>query len=316
MAYGVAMKWMLAIVAVLAGVVLARPLLAPPSDPTILFVGDIMLDRHVRGMMRVHGEDQPFACVSELLTSADYTVGNLEGPITPHPSTSEGSVVGGASNYTFTFSPAVAPLLARFGIDAVSLGNNHIGDQGSEGMAMTRQYLESAGVSHFGGVVGSEPVHHTTIKGHSFAFVAYNQFGGSTPEQIASLIKHEAIAHKVIVVAHWGDEYVAETESMKATARLFAESGATLIVGAHPHVVQGHEYITTTLVYYSLGNFIFDQYWEPAVSEGMALRVTFGASTTATTIPVRMTRDGRTCPVHDPLSHTLYPGMHGTHPLH
>ena len=265
----------------------------------ILFVGDMFFDRHIRQVAEAEGGDYVFSCVDPLLQSADFVIGNLEGPITSNASVSVGTVVGSANNYRFTFATTTAMLLARHSLKAVSLGNNHIENFGMSGLLQTHTYLDAAGVGYFGGVLGNEPVYRTDDGGIALSFVGYNQFGGSSPAHVALTILEERAAGRVVIVfAHWGTEYSTTTAQTRPIATLFAESGANAIIGSHPHVVGVHEYIGSTLVYYSLGNFIFDQYFSDAVMHGLAvaLHITGDGTVTATEYPTKLERDGRTCP--------------------
>lgn len=267
------------------------------QEATILFVGDMSFDRYLRQKAEQFGSEHLFSCIDPLLGEADVVVGNLEGPITDHASVSAGSVVGSPANFRFTFPPETAPLLHAHGIRIVNLGNNHIRDFGTDGIASTRAYLGAAGVASFGGIAGDEPPYRTELAGVPVSFVSYNQFGGGPAEAVAGTIAAERAAGRtVIVYTHWGEEYMPPTPRVRETARLFAESGASLVVGSHPHVIQERETISTTPVYYSLGNFIFDQYWNEEVSTGLVLRVTVSADgITVEEERVRMGRDGRTC---------------------
>lgn len=266
---------------------------------TFVFVGDLMFDRHIRKMARLNGEDHILSCVSLLLQNADITVGNLEGPITNNVSVSEGSIVGSSNNFQFTFPLSTAPLLRRHGFDVVSLGNNHIGDFGTEGAEQTRASLDAAGVAHFGGLTGNEPIHRASMYGTDLSFVAYNQFGGDAPTIVAERIQAEQAAGRtVIVFAHWGEEYVPPTPRVREIARSFVAAGAALVIGAHPHVIQESEIIDGVPVYYSLGNFVFDQYWNQEVSAGLLLQATFTPSEGSWEFKetrVRMLKNGKTC---------------------
>ncbi|MEI7720126.1 MAG: CapA family protein [bacterium] len=278
-----------------ASVVLTRQ----DKGANILFVGDMFFDRHIREVAGTMGGDYLFSCIDPLLQSADFVVGNLEGPITTNASVSLGSIVGSANNYRFTFSTSAAPLLLAHNIRAVSLGNNHIVNFGMDGLLQTHHYLDGAGVGYFGGVSGDEPVYHTEEGGSKFSFVGYNQFGGAPPAEVAlTILRERAAGRMVIVFAHWGTEYSTTTAQTKPIATLFAEAGASVIIGSHPHVVGLHEYIGNTLVYYSLGNFIFDQYFSQAVMHGLAvlLHIAPDGSVTATEHATELERDGRTCP--------------------
>lgn len=274
----------------------AVPIVTPPPSQAyrILFIGDMFFDRYIRKLATRHGDDHLFSCVDDLLKSADMVVGNLEGPITDNDSRSIGTVVGSPNNYVFTFPTTTAQLLARHNIRIVDLGNNHITNFGREGMLDTRKYLDAAGVGHFGGVGGDEPVYRRG----GLSFVSYNQFGGNSPELVATTIANEKTSGQtVIVFAHWGEEYVPSPGYLRGVAELFVQSGADAIFGAHPHVVIPAEWINGVPVYYSLGNFLFDQYFDMDVREGLAVLATIdGDSITTTDYPVTIYQDGRTCP--------------------
>ncbi len=270
-----------------------------PKEVTVIAVGDMMFDRYIRQVANKKGEEFLFSCIDPLLKKADLVIGNLEGPITTLPSTSMGTRVGSPENYYFTFPTTTAALLFRHNIKLVNIGNNHISNQGREGIASTKKYLSDAGVNYVGGLAGDNALHVENINGTNLAFVSYNQFKGDTAEVVAEIIKEEHATGKIVIVyAHFGDEYVDTPEYVKQTARLFAESGADIIIGSHPHVVLPHEMIGDTFVYYSLGNFIFDQYFEPRVMKGLALTIYItNEKIRIKEIPVVLGKDGRTCPV-------------------
>lgn len=263
----------------------------------ILFVGDMSFDRHIREVGDKHGSDFLFSCVDGLLGSVDFAVGNLEGPITEHESTSLGSKVGSPENFIFTFPPSTGELLARHHFKLVNIGNNHIDDFGFDGLHTTRGFLKEAGVDSFGGLQADEPIARIVVGKRTVSFISYNQFGGIGPEEVArKIIEEKSQDRTVIVYAHWGEEYTEPTQSVRSTARLFAESGADVIIGSHPHVVQEHEYIGKTLVYYSLGNFIFDQYWNEYVSRGLTLLMEISADQISVDeYPVQISYNGLTC---------------------
>jgi poly-gamma-glutamate synthesis protein (capsule biosynthesis protein) len=176
------------------------------------------------------------------------------------------------------------------------MGNNHITNFGEEGVASTREYLDKAGVAYFGGVHGDEPVYHTDT---NLSFVSYNQFGGNSPDEVAYIIQKEKEQGKtVIVYAHWGEEYTTTPSGIRDVAKLFAASGADVIIGSHPHVVMPYEHIGKTIVYYSLGNFIFDQYFSKDVRHGLAVELILkDGKITTKEYPLELELDGRTCPL-------------------
>lgn len=292
----------------LAALIAAAPAGAPGGiaffrdapKATALFVGDMFFDRHIRLMMERHGADHVFSCLDGFFDDADLVIGNLEGPVTDSPSVSVGTEPGSPDNFRFTFPPETAALLARHGIDVVNLGNNHLGNFGLAGVASTKHYLAEAGVDYFGGLSEEGMVYRTESGGVLLSFVSYNEFGGPDAQVVAERVAAErAAGHTVVVYAHWGEEYMEPPPRVRAAAELFAQAGALLIIGSHPHVVLGSERVGGALVYWSLGNFIFDQYWNEEVSRGLAVEVTFGEDGTLRTQehPVEMLRDGRTCPI-------------------
>lgn len=272
------------------------------SSVTILFVGDMMFDRSVRTTMDEKGDDFVFSCSAALLQSSDVTVGNLEGPITSAPSKSVGSAVGGPNNFTFTFDPAVARQLYRHNVRIVNIGNNHILNFGTDGVAETKEYLSKSHVDYFGAVAGKDTtVLSKEIHGVKVAFINYNQFGdpGGAAQALIQIRRARADGYLPIVYTHWGEEYQQKSSRYtQALAHLFVDAGAEIVVGSHPHVVQESEVYKGKTIYYSLGNFIFDQYWDEHVSRGLTISVTLTEKgvTAIQEIPVQLGRDRRTCP--------------------
>lgn len=285
---------------------------AEPKTATILFAGDMMFDRHIRRVAEVATGDFIFSCIAHVLLGEPFIVGNLEGPITRHASVSVGSTVGTPENTRFTFPPETALLLARHAITVVSLGNNHILDFGWSGVEETIDFLDAAGVAHFGAPNrdGEEStVHQADIGEIPFTFIAYNQFAHdgwrAEARRAEGAIRTARLLGRLpIVFAHWGDEYVEANDHQKEMAQLFVSSGAAAVIGAHPHIIQERAFLVAephhsraVPVYYSLGNFVFDQYFSDAVREGMLVRMTFSEEgfVSAEEILTQLTRDGRTC---------------------
>lgn len=275
----------------------AHTLTESDDSARLLFVGDMMFDRYIRKQAQLHGDDHILSCVDQLLQSVDMVVGNLEGPITTYDSVSLDSEIGSTNNFVFTFATTTASLLKRHNIEIVSLGNNHIGNFGWEGVHSTKEHLKNAGVDYFGGLSGVEPIHRTTQNGVLISFIAYNEFGGKKYLEVANDIRLEKEkGNTVIVYAHWGDEYVDSRDRLRPLAATFVESGADLVVGTHPHIVLPSEVIGGVPVYYSLGNFVFDQYWKPEVREGLALEVLITKDEVVVTEhSTILEREGKTC---------------------
>lgn len=267
------------------------------SSKKILFVGDMFFDRYIRTLSERYGEDHLLSCIDDLLMGVDVVVGNLEGPITNNTSVTKGTNDTMENHYTFTFPTTTATLLARHNITVVNLGNNHIGNFGHEGVSSTHAYLVDAGVAYFGGLRGNEPIY----RDKTWSYVSYNQFGGQSSGAVAERIKEEtAQGQHVIVYAHWGDEYVTTAGYLRDVAYEFIHAGARAVFGSHPHVVIPMEYIDGIPVYYSLGNFIFDQYFSSDVMTGQAVLATFiGDDISTETYTLALKPDGRVCGLQD-----------------
>jgi gamma-polyglutamate biosynthesis protein CapA len=246
------------------------------KQASIIFVGDLMFDRSIRQFAKVKGNDFIFERIHDYLTSADLVVANLEGPITLNPSVSIGTLPNQSGHFKFTFDPGLAETLFNQNIEMVNLGNNHILNFGDEGLAETQEYLSNSKVEYFGDV--GEKFHENrevSINSVSFIFVNYNQFVPGSLERTMGDIKKAKDQNKFIVVyTHWGTEYAKTANSeIKKIAHSFVDSGADLVMGTHPHVIQDKEAYNGKMIYYSLGNFIFDQYFSPETMEGLAVKV-------------------------------------------
>lgn len=243
----------------------------------ILFGGDLMFDRYIRVMMDRQGEDFPFSCIDNVLRDADLVVANLEGPVTGYASQSVGSEVGSPENFIFTFPTSTAKVLFRHNIRIVDLGNNHSMNLGRDGLDESKRWLTEAGVEHFGDAVEYRVARQSLHDVH-LAFVSYNEFGGSDALSTEQIQIARNDGYIPIVYAHWGEEYATSApERIKKLAREFVDAGAEIIVGSHPHVVQERELYRGKHIYYSLGNFIFDQYWNESVRRGLLVRAEFSS---------------------------------------
>ena len=252
-----------------------------PSRASIVFTGDVMLDRYIRTVARKIGYTSLLEDRGNILKEADAVVINLEGPITDNPSRSEGSAIGSRDNYYFTFEPKSIDFLLENAINIIHLGNNHIDNFGTEGISQTQDYLEKYSLEYFGAVhtLPEKIVLQKTLQGMQFSFVSYNQFSSISGDHIALVIKKEKeMSDFVVVYTHWGQEYkTISDQKQKDLAHNFIDAGADVIIGSHPHVIQEKEVYKGKTIYYSLGNFIFDQYFDASVKKGLVVRATFDA---------------------------------------
>jgi poly-gamma-glutamate capsule biosynthesis protein CapA/YwtB (metallophosphatase superfamily) len=278
-----------------------QPFHISQPQATVLFGGDMMFDRTIRTTIDQKGGDFIFSCIDATLQESDLVVANLEGPITATSSRSVGSEIGAPDNFTFTFPLSTAALLAAHHIGVVNLGNNHILNFGSDGVRSTESALTNAGVRYFGDPL-AQSVAAETVHGISFAFINYNEFEPSSTASttVAQIREARSSGEIPVVYTHWGIEYATTSpQYVHALAHEFVDAGAAIVIGSHPHVVEDDEEYNGVDIYYSLGNFIFDQYWNTGVSHGLMLQVTFGTSGVQSIkeIPVVLQRDRRTCPV-------------------
>ena len=253
----------------------APPLPTPTPDRlgrvTLNAVGDIMLERDLITLMDENGSIYPFASVAVLLGEADLTIGNMEGTFTERG-------VRADKFYAFRTPPRHAAGLTEAGIDIVSVGNNHAMDYGAEGLEDTLDALVAEGVLYSGAgsdeAAAREPA-LATVNGLTIAFLSYNAAatyeafpaGASTPgvarADVASIREDVSAALQdtdvVVVSLHAGAEYTdAPTAEQTMLARAAIDAGAALVLGHHPHVLQGWERYGDGYIFYSLGNFVFD----------------------------------------------------------
>ena len=257
---------------------------------TVDAVGDVMLGRYVATLMGRYGPDYPFEKVSDSLSAADAVVGNLEGAITPN------QPQAASTSMLFSFAPGVAEALADNNFQVLSLANNHSDNFGTSGFLSTERYLGDYSITPVGNPfsVDGKYVAVKFIGGKKFAFIAFNGTDPYFPESgramslVADTKRAEPDAFLIILV-HWGDEYsLTENAAQQSLAHGFIDAGADMIIGAHPHVVEGIEKYKSKLIFCSLGNFIFDQYFSQDTQDELLVKLQFGGSgVAAELIPIR-----------------------------
>jgi len=249
---------------------------------TILFGGDMMFDRYIRQMNKSRGYDYVISDMEELFDASDCVVANLEGPVTDNESVSIDSEFGSSDNYRFTFDTAVIQTLKDDNFCVVNLGNNHIGNFGVDGIVQTKKSAQAVGMHYFGntGIVGEQRYFIQDFDNVKIAFVNYNQFTKDALTHTFEDIKNVGDRSDFVVIyTHWGQEY--ETHSRKSEqdiAHQFIDVGADVVIGSHPHVVQENEMYKGKMIYYSVGNFVFDQYFSDDTKNGLLIQATFDVS--------------------------------------
>lgn len=258
----------------------------------LTIVGDLMLTR------RVPDAAAALAPLAPRLRRADLTVGNLEMTL----STAGAPTQGGDS---FGAGPEVLEPLRDAGFDALSLANNHLGDYGEQAMLASLATLHDSPIAPFG--LGSDLTAASRpalleAGGRRFAFVGFNAIG-ETPRatadsagalsvrmpprtgplvpadlsHVAEVVRRaDRRADAVIVLPHWGTQYTHRPEPVqRRVAQRLVAAGADLVVGGHPHWVQGVETIDGVPVVHSLGNFVFDMDFMVETMQGVMLETTW-----------------------------------------
>ena len=283
----------------------------PPEDPVrYAFVGDIHGEGGVGAALEA-GEN-PFGLFTPALEDADVTVANLETAVATEGTPQD-------KQFVFNAPLNITDTMAAAGIDVVSLANNHAMDYGTQAMLETADRVEGAGMSVIGaGVTRDEAFepHVVDVDGVSVAIIGTSRllpheswFATAEGPGIASAYDLddavEAVwqarqtADRVVVFVHWGDELAAcPNQVQHKLADAFVEAGADVIVGHHPHVLQGIEVRDHTLIAYSLGNFAFYARDHDPRRTGVLQVDQAGEETSWNFVPGMLT-DGVPTPVHD-----------------
>ncbi|MBU1071017.1 AmmeMemoRadiSam system protein B [Patescibacteria group bacterium] len=254
----------------------------------LLFTGDFLFDRYIRQVVQNKGQDFILDKITSFLNNFDSVIINLESPITTNKSISIDSIIGTPDNFTFTSPPSVTQVLNDNNISIVNLGNNHILNFEHEGLSQTIDILKSAQIEYFGNINSllNPSFLLKEINGVKIGFVNYNQFSSNNLE--STLEDIEEIKPKVnliILYAHWGFEYTNQANyKIQDLAHQFIDSGVDLIIGSHPHVIQQNEIYNDKYIYYSLGNFVFDQYFREETQKGLLVEVDIDSQTHAISV--------------------------------
>lgn len=237
------------------------------SETRLILTGDVMLGRNVEIMSREVGDfSYPFEKVADRLKNADIVFINLENPIVKNCPTHN-------SGFTFCATPEMIAGLVFSGVDVVNLANNHSGNYGQVGLNQSVENLAEKEIL----TTGLGKLITLERDGMIFGFLGFDFTVKSPIKADYELIKSsDSQVDFLIVGVHWGVEYTDKpTESQRIWAKQMVEAGADVIAGHHPHWVQESEFIEGKPVYYSLGNFVFDQMWSEETRKGLVVALTF-----------------------------------------
>ena len=259
--------------------------------------GDFMLARGVARAMRENGTLYPIGKVRDHLAAADLAFANLESPIGV-----TGSPLPGKQIW-FRAAPEAIAVLKAAGLDGVTVANNHIMDYDEENFLETLDILAEAGIPWTGGGRNLAEARRPLVlkaRGVRIAFLGYSEFADlffdwDYPRSFAATddrpgvpaIREDwlaediraarEVADVVAVALHWGVEFTNyPTEEQRRLARSMVDQGADLVLGYHPHAIQGFEIYRGKVIAYSLGNFIMDRQDTDLARESMILDFLIG----------------------------------------
>lgn len=295
-------------IALVASVLLSLPVSAadrPDNDSTLTVVltGDILLDRGVRKAIEHHGVDHLFSDgVDSVFHAAQVVVGNLECPATEI----EAPVF---KKFIFRAEPSWLEALQRHGVTHLNLANNHSIDQGRRGLIDTKENILAAGMVPIGAganmAEASEPVllaeqprkvwlvPSLRLALENYAYLTDKPCVSQEPmdsllQRVYRLRQQDSTA-VIIVSLHWGAEHkLVPVPRQRLDAHMLIQAGADVLVCHHTHTLQTIEDYQGHMIYYSVGNFIFDQH-KPLNSEACMVRLDITADSMAvTTMPVEI----------------------------
>lgn len=245
-----------------------------PKKVTISFVGDILMDGSVANQIAKNGEDYPWENIKDYFNDDNLTIGNLETSITTKGEIWENK------QFNFRSNPKYLSAMKKNGIDMVSLGNNHVLDYGYEGLLDTLENLDKHEILYAGAGRNREDAIKgivTERNGLKIGFLSYSRvvpdvkwyatnnrpgivgaYDVHIPEVIQKIKEMKREVDILILSLHWGIELSIEPRPQEIKlARLAIDEGADIIMGHHPHVLQGIEIYNGKPIFYSLGNFVF-----------------------------------------------------------
>ena len=208
-----------------------------------------------------------FENVADIFEEDDLTIVNFEGTLSERGKRQD-------KQFAFRGDPEYVEILTSSSVEAANLANNHSSDYGKESYDDTIEYLEDAGVAVFDGT----DIEIMEINGVTVGLVgiyALNETRAAELEPAMEKVKEEG-AELIVVNFHWGEEKAKTPNStQKELAHKAVDLGADLVVGHHPHVLQGIEKYNGKYIVYSLGNFCFGGNRNPSDKDTMIFRQTF-----------------------------------------
>lgn len=252
----------------------------PGTRVRVVAGGDVMLARWIGRKTRREGDwAWPLRGIAETLLGADIAFVNLESPFAEKGPYEQSGMV-------FRTRPEMIEGLVAAGIDVVSVANNHARDAGTGGFDYTLKHLEAHGIAA-AGLAGGVMVQRgrTRFRWLGYTYDQRNGNWGEDDRRIGSLDAEvmrgevgaaEARGEVVLVSMHAGVEYAAKPHPMQTGfARAAIDAGAAAVIGHHPHVAQPVEEYKGGVIFYSLGNLVFDQFHRKETQTGLLAELDF-----------------------------------------
>ncbi|MGE6379623.1 CapA family protein [Peribacillus muralis] len=257
---------------------------APKSDKpsTMTMVGDVMMGRYVEEVTEKHGYDYLFRYMKPYFADSDYVSGNYE-----HPALKDD-----ASSYKeadtairLNSNKSGVKAVKDAGFSVMTLANNHMMDFEEQGLLDTIDEFKRTDMNYVGAgkntAEAKASIDYADVNGVRVATLGFTDVYGkdavptdtqagilnSNPDLLFEMIgkakdAKQGNADLVVVNMHWGQEYsTSATLRQKDLAKAVIDAGADIIIGHHPHVLQSFDVYKDGIIFYSLGNFIFDQGW-------------------------------------------------------
>lgn len=249
-----------------------------PITFTVSFAGDCTLgtdssfDQSTSFNAKYDSVSDPswfFANVADIFAADDLTVANMEGTLTTATTRQD-------KTFAFKGPAEYASVLKQGNVDAASLANNHSHDYGDQSYTDTIAAMDAAGVPTF----GYDRIHYQDVKGVKVALIGTYELAENMgiQDELKSNIQKakEAGAQVTIVYFHWGmEKETVPNETQVQLGHIAVDAGADLVIGSHPHVIQGYEKYNGRYIVYSLGNFCFGGNSNPSDMDAMIFQQTF-----------------------------------------
>ncbi|MDD4785381.1 MAG: CapA family protein [Candidatus Shapirobacteria bacterium] len=252
---------------------LSNLLETPETTISFALTGDLGLGRFITATARARNDfSWSFQHVSSVLKANDFNLANLESPII------DDCPEGKTGTFTFCGDSRFIPYLKENKF-IFNLANNHIFNYGQQGFSQTKKYLSDNQIDYFYSHNSDTEFIKKEINGITFGFLGFDLITNPKfdENEIINLVKkYNLEVDWLIVSIHWGNEYLPKAETWRVNlAHKLVDVGADIIHGHHPHVLQENETYKNKVIFYSLGNFIFDQNWskETSNSELVILKV-------------------------------------------